>query len=284
MLTPPPSPPAEITLGTLVDRADAGAFTVNHSVYAPGQVLPSHTHDLAAATIVLRGAVMERVAGRRLECDRDRLLLRPAALVHSNVYGTSGATCVLVGVHNEWVATDPIARSVFESPRAASATAARPIGGRIRRELVLRDDASRLAIEGLVLELIALVARGFRPRRGALAPAWLRDVRDRLHEDAGASALRLHVVAREAGVHPVYLARAFREWFGCSPGEYLRQRRIESACASLAGTNHSITDIAMRAGFSSPSHFATAFHRAMGMTPSAYRAAFHDRSRRRLES
>jgi AraC family transcriptional regulator len=275
-----PQTPARITLGTLLDRADAGAFTVTRSVYAAGQVLPPHAHDVASATIVLHGGVTERVSGRRLDCGRDHLLLRPAAVVHSNIYGASGAECVIVGVHNEWVVTDPVARAVFDSPRAAPTAAARVVGGRIRRELATRDHASTLAIEGLVLELVALVARDLHGRRGSVVPAWLRDVRDRLHDDAGASALRLHDVAREAGVHPVYLARAFREWFGCSPGEYVRQRRIDGACAELADTDRSIAEIAMNAGFSSPSHFATMFRRLMGVTPSDFRSRRRDRSRR----
>jgi AraC family transcriptional regulator len=274
-----PPTPARITLGTLLDRTDAGAFTVTRSVYAPGQVLPSHAHDVASATIVLRGAVTERVAGRRLDGGREHLLLRPASVVHSNVYGTSGAECVIVGAHNEWVAMDPLARAVFAAPQAAPAAPARLIGRRIRRELAIRDQASALAIEGLVLELIALVARGLRGRRGRVAPAWLRDVRERLHEDAAATTLPLHVIAREAGVHPVYLARAFREWFGCSPGEYVRQRRLDVACARLADTDRSIAEIAMQAGFASPSHFATTFRRVMGVTPRDYRAAVRDRSR-----
>jgi AraC family transcriptional regulator len=274
-----PSTPARLTLGTLLDRTEAGAFTVTRSVYAPGQVLPSHAHDVASATIVLHGAVTERVAGRRFDCGTERLLLRPAAVVHSNVYGTSGAECLIVGVHEDWALTEPVARAVFDAPRAAPAAPARMLGRRIRRELAIRDDASTLVIEGLVLELIALVARGLGNRRGSIAPRWLRDVRDRLHEQSAVSGLRLHVVAREAGVHPVSLARAFRDWFGCSPGEYVRQRRIDAACAELMTTDRSLAEIAMSAGFASPSHFATTFRRLMGVSPSDYRAAVRGESR-----
>jgi AraC family transcriptional regulator len=96
-------------------------------------------------------------------------------------------------------------------------------------------------------------------------------VREQLHDDS-ATALRLHVIAQRAGVHPVHLTRAFRQCFGCSPGDYVRQRRIDRACVALTESDRSITTIALDAGFSSPSHFATAFRRATGMTPRDYRS------------
>jgi AraC family transcriptional regulator len=264
--------PTPLTLGTLLARIDAGAFTVTRSTYAPAQRLPAHSHELASVTVVLRGSVAERVEGRRFSCDRDRLLLRPAAVVHSNVYGDAGAECVIIGAKSDWVATDAIARAVFGAPTLALAPTSRVLGERMRRELGIGDAASTLAIEGLALELIASAARLLRDPRGRAAPPWLRAIQERLHDDY-ATTIRLHVVAHEAGVHPVYLTRAFRRCFGCSPGEYVRQRRIDWACEELSATSRSITEIALGAGFASPSHFATAFRRAVGVSPRDYRAA-----------
>jgi len=264
--------PTQLTLGALLARIDAGAFTVTQSTYAPAQHLPTHCHALASATVVLRGSVAERVEGRRFTCDRDRLLLRPAAIVHSNVYGDGGAECLIIGATSEWVATDAIARAVFSAPTLALLPTARVLGERMRRELGIGDAASALSIEGLALELIAAAARQLKDPRGWAAPAWLRAIRERLHDDH-ATTIRLHIVAREAGVHPVYLTRAFRRCFGCSPGEYVRHHRIERACEELATTDRSIAEIALGAGFASPSHFATAFRRAVGVSPRDYREA-----------
>jgi AraC family transcriptional regulator len=264
--------PSSLTLGTPLERVDAGAFTVTRSAYGAGQRLPSHAHELASATMVLRGSVVERVAGRRLECRDDRFLVRPAAVLHENVYGDLGAECVIVGARAEWVASDRVARGVFGTPSLATAGTPLAIARRMRRELGVGDDAATLAIEGLALELIAAAARQLHAPRVQSAPAWLRAVRERLHDDY-AKGIRLHVMAREAGVHPVHLTRAFRQCFGCSPGEYARQRRIDRACAELAESDRPIAAIALDAGFSSPSHFATAFRRTTSMTPRDYRTA-----------
>jgi AraC-like DNA-binding protein/quercetin dioxygenase-like cupin family protein len=262
-----------LTLGSPLDRVDTGTFTVTRSAYSAGQVLPAHTHESACATVVLRGVVKERVEGRRFECTQDRFLVRPAGVVHENAYGARGAECVIIGARRDWVASDRVARAVFDSPRTGSAAATLIVARRISRELRIGDHAATLAVEGLVLELIACASRQLddvagRPRR--VPPPWLRAVRARLHEEL-AQDVRLHAIAEDAGVHAVYLARAFRECFGCTPGEYVRQRRIDRACQRLAESTRSVAEVAVDAGFASPSHFATAFRRATGMTPRQYR-------------
>ena len=264
--------PARLTLGTALARLDVGAFTVTRSAYAPYQHLPRHAHESACATLVIRGDLSEHVAGRRFELERDRFLVRPAGEPHENRYGRAGAECVIVGVHPRWVAEDAVARSVFGQAGVANAAAVSLVARRMLRELTVGDGASRLAIEGLAMELIAAAARQLPDAIPRVAPAWLRAVRDALH-DAPESPTPLRVLAERARVHPVHLTRAFRRCYGCTPGEYVRQRRIDRACNELATSDRSIAEIALDAGFASPSHFATTFRRLTGLTPRDYRAA-----------
>src|SRR5215208_2712615 len=63
------------TLGSVLDRVDTGTFTVSRSTYTAGQFLSAHAHELACATVVMRGAVSERVGGRRFESTQDRFLV-----------------------------------------------------------------------------------------------------------------------------------------------------------------------------------------------------------------
>jgi AraC family transcriptional regulator len=282
---PSPQPPikrarsrpraAGLTLGTPLERVDAGDFTVTRTTYAPAQHLPRHAHEDACATIVLRGTLTERVAGRRFELGRESFLVRPAGEPHENRYGHHGAECVLVGLAPRWVSEDAVARSVFACPAATAAPAVTGVARRMRRELRVGDAAAILAIEGLALELIASAARQLEIGVRRSAPRWLRLVRDLLHDEP-TPVTRLDVLAQSAGVHPVHLTRAFRQFYGCTPGEYLRQRRIDRACVELAETDRSIAEIAYQAGFASPSHFATTFRRMTGTSPRAYRAAVRD--------
>jgi AraC family transcriptional regulator len=265
-----PPTTTHLTSGIPLERLDAGTFAITRSSYGPSQRIASHTHDYASATVVLRGSLTERVASKRYELSPDRCLFRPADVVHENAYGSRGAECLIIAAEPGWVASDRVARTVFGATAMASGTVALMVARRIRRELRMGDDAAAVAIEGLALELVANASRQLGQPRGQSKPKWLDVVRERLH-DEHAKPVRLHALARDAGVHPVYLARAFRQQFGCSPGEYLRQRRIDRASTELAETERSIAAIALDAGFSSPSHFATAFRAATGMSPRTYR-------------
>jgi AraC family transcriptional regulator len=132
------------------------------------------------------------------------------------------------------------------------------------------DVLSSLAIEGLVLEVLAHMIRHLVPSLGSRPPRWLKEAIDLLHAEF-TEPLSLEYVARAVGVHPVYLARVFRQRHQCTVGEYIRRLRIEYACRQLATSDTPLTDIAMAAGFADPSHFSKVFRRIMGLSPAAFR-------------
>ena len=98
-------------------------------------------------------------------------------------------------------------------------------------------------------------------------------------------------LARKAGLHPVYFARAFRRAFGCSPGDYLRQRRIDLAIAGLCGGTRPLAEVAGDCGFADQSHMSHSLQRAIGLSPLQLRrlsrlqvANLQERRRRRAQA
>ena len=69
-----------------------------------------------------------------------------------------------------------------------------------------------------------------------------------------------------------HFSRAFKQSMGMSPTNYIAERRIEGAKKLLQETELPISEIALRVGFSSQSHFTTSFRRVAGATPKAFRA------------
>ena len=132
------------------------------------------------------------------------------------------------------------------------------------------DTASPLAIEGLMLEMLAWGTRVSDLTRTTSGPPWLARAREVLHDDPAAS-IGLGALAREVGVHPVTLARAFRRAYGCSVGEYLRRLRIVEAAHRLEDSDLSLAEIAVAAGFADQSHFSNVFKQQTGFSPSAFR-------------
>jgi AraC family transcriptional regulator len=69
----------------------------------------------------------------------------------------------------------------------------------------------------------------------------------------------------------------FRQEYGCTLGDYLRNLRIGFASRRLATSSAPLAEIALAAGFADQSHFTKAFRRATGMTPVAWRRHFRSR-------
>jgi AraC-like DNA-binding protein len=85
---------------------------------------------------------------------------------------------------------------------------------------------------------------------------------------------RLVDVADEIGLAPRSLARRFEQEIGMTWRAALRRLRVLRAIEQLAGTERSVTEIAMDVGYSSLSAFQSAFRDLVGQTPTEYRSGF----------
>lgn len=99
--------------------------------------------------------------------------------------------------------------------------------------------------------------------------ARINHVRD-LIEYALDEDLSLARLAREAGISAHAFSAAFVRTCGITPHRYVLERRIERAKGMLRGEKLSVAEIALQTGFASQSHLATAFKRAVGVTPGEY--------------
>lgn len=93
----------------------------------------------------------------------------------------------------------------------------------------------------------------------------------RIIESDVSAPLTVAGLARSCGVTPEHLARQFRAEMGVTPLHWLQRRRAEVA-AELLVAGRPIAEAAARTGFANRFHFSRIFSRAMGASPSAYRA------------
>lgn len=68
-----------------------------------------------------------------------------------------------------------------------------------------------------------------------------------------------------------HFIRLFSAAYGKTPQQYLIDTRIRHSCALLKRTNLSVTEIAIRCGFSDANYFSRIFRRVTGFTPNSYR-------------
>jgi AraC family transcriptional regulator len=147
------------------------------------------------------------------------------------------------------------------------------LGLKLYKEFRMSDPDSSLIMEGLALEMLGETNRLLINEGESCVAPWLKRVHDQLHCNF-TEPLSVQALAMEAGVHPVYLNRAFRKHYGQSVGEYLRMLRIQFCATQLASSSMSIADISAAAGFYDQGHFSRIFKRLCGITPLKYRRFF----------
>jgi transcriptional regulator GlxA family with amidase domain len=74
-------------------------------------------------------------------------------------------------------------------------------------------------------------------------------------------------IAQLAGLSRRQLERLFKQYLGSLPSRYYLELRLQRARQLLLDTNYSIVQVGLMCGFSSGSHFSTAFGTLFGNTP-----------------
>src|SRR5690349_1446143 len=269
--------PQHIEPGITAHRTVTG-FSLKEFSQAPNCRLPWHEHEHASICFVVSGFYAERARGREQECASHSMVLKPAAEPHANVFGRSGGRCLLIEVLPGRHDTVEQFSKVTATPTLARSARLAALGHRLHDEFFEIDSASRLALEGLILEVVADASRAIANESGPGEPQWLRSARELLHDRLG-EAFTLSDVASAVGIHPAHLARTFRKRYGCTLGEYVRRLRIERASRDLVRSRVPVCEIALAAGFYDQSHFVKVFRRQTGMTPAEYRARVRSTTR-----
>lgn len=249
-------------------------FLVTEAVFPAHERLLPHVHDRATLAVMLEGCFDVSITQRVYACEPGSAVTEPAQERHGNVFGTAGARVVVIQPDPLAVAGLGACARLFEEVRYARRSPVCGHARRIARELRAPDSATPLAVEGLVLEMLALASRQDRRERPLRrAPPWLARARDELHARFR-DPPRIRELADAAGVHPDHLARAFRLRFGVPVGSYVRRLRLDWAATRLEVAEEPIARIALEAGFADQSHFTRAFKRYTGLTPAEYRHSF----------
>jgi AraC family transcriptional regulator len=109
---------------------------------------------------------------------------------------------------------------------------------------------------------------------GGLSSRRLRLVIEYIEDTLG-QPIRLRELAALTRISARHFERAFRQSIGSSPHGYVMNRRLHRARDLLISQPElPIEQIALRLGFSSSSHFSSAFRRQTGLTPTDFRKTF----------
>jgi AraC family transcriptional regulator len=257
-------------IGSVAVETDTPSFAFRRMrATVPARDVPRHSHDTAYFFLVLQGRYATEAAGTTDVCGPGSVIFNPTGTTHRDHFVDGDGEFVAISI--------PAALERQITPAIASATVLhgpdlQSTARLIAAGLETTADDSVFLLESLGLQIIAAAI----PPGNATQhepPAWLARLREQLQGQAG-QALSIAALAASAGVHPVHLARVFRQYVGCSPGEYRRRWRVEHARRQLTASSRSLAHIAFDAGYYDQSQFANAFRRMTGMSPRAYRRRF----------
>lgn len=190
------------------------------------------------------------------------MIYHAAGAAHENDIGPAGMVGLNISFDLKWLEKSELPnltdRSgwVLEKP-LAKANALHLLAG--------LSGAANSDIENVSTELLELMdsCKGAHDR---VPPGWLKRARERI-ESEYAEQLSLTAVARDVGVHPVYLARAFRLHYRRSFTSYLQEVRVLKAIA-LASAGMSLGEAAAACGFCDQAYLSRIVRARFGVTPS----------------
>jgi AraC family transcriptional regulator len=236
--------PSEVLLETHV-----AGNTVTVVRYAPFQELETHAHGEEGLTVVLQGTFLEESQRGTLVAEAGTIATRPYGMAHTNRFGSDGAVILAVIPDR-----DRFVERIKEWGRSDV-----PAAFRAGLRLVARD-------EDALPELLAAIGPGAYADRMAA-------VRARRLLDDPEQHLTVSALARSLSVHPIHLARQFRQTYGVSVREYRTIQLVRRATRLVLGTKTPLSQIAHECGFADHSHMCRAFRRVAGWSPSRLRAS-----------
>jgi AraC family transcriptional regulator len=225
-------------------------------VYSPGVRQRRHSHDYHNVTLITDGQIDESSERGEYRGGPSSVVLKAAGCEHETRIGGRGARTLTIEFDSSaW----PIAPHTWWWSEEIDVVRS---GLALQRAVRQHEDIARLSDD-----FVATVIESSREKE---MPAWIGEIKavldQRFHDSISFEAL-----ARDIGLHPVYVSRAFRRHVGTSMTDYVRALRLREARHLLAASGWNIAAIAGQTGFSDSSHLCRTFSDLLQMTPKTYR-------------
>jgi AraC family transcriptional regulator len=233
---------------------------------SPSRDVPTHSHSDAHFVLVTSGQYVSSARGSAKR--NTTLVYNPPGTTHRDHFWQGTGSFFTISLSGpkltESVDTPLCPGATFlKSDRAPGLALA------LLMECARWNSTSRLKAESLCVELLA-EASDSSPSPTRMPPRWLRTACE-LIQDCPCDTPAIRDVAKTVGVHTTHLARVFRTFLGCTPGDLLRARRLNLAATALMNSTRALTEIAFDSGYSDQAQFTKAFCRLYGAPPGAYR-------------
>lgn len=255
--------PERLWTGTILARDDSGFSVLSADRFrGPRRSGPSTAHDYWELVVVLGGAG-ELVSAAPQSLSRSDVVLIPPGVAHNEVAPDMLDT-VWVALRSDRLRRGGGIQSVRDDELCR-------LGEELWMQAAVRAEHSGGELDGLALTLLGRFLRrisdGSASPSGDLVDQAVRWLHQHLDRQVRIADLAAHLHISEPHLHRLFKGRTKR-----SPMAFLNSLRIERAAHLLRHTALTSARIATLTGFDDPLYFSKAFTRAIGTSPSRFRA------------
>lgn len=243
-------------------------LTITETEYPAPVAVPWHYHENPHFTFFMKGHVLEANKKHDCHCIPGSLIFHHCQDAHYDTKHSDYMHYFHVEFENKWFNTHELDISDFEGHHFFNHSPLKVLFQRIYQEVRIRDTASPVAIEGLLLQAFSQISRQSQKIKSG-TPEWIKKLKEFIHDNCSRP-MSLELLSRESGKTPVYLSQVFPKYFNATFGQYIRKARIDKATALLSDSHLPLAIIAYETGFSDQSHFIRCFKQIHGMTPTQY--------------
>jgi len=239
-------------------------FKLSVTSYEKDSQVEKHYHENNYLSILVAGHYTETSCKDESLVISGDILYRPKDYTHQNLFTHAGGTCFNIEFKPDW-------EKYFDHRLRLPAHYTHFKAGSFPGLYRLLTNFNSHRCEDLYLE--TLCDWYFRLNRVHITKGvlpWMDKVSTILEQELD-SFHSLASLSERVFVHPVYLARAFKERKGITIGEYQLHLKLSNAVSLLLNSSLSMSAIAFRNGFFDDAHFIRSFKSAYGLSPSRFR-------------
>jgi AraC-like DNA-binding protein len=239
------------------------SFKLNITAYQPQTNIHEHYHENAYLSLLINGSYEEVNRKTSSGIMPGEVLFRPAGYHHANHFH-EGGRCLNIEFKKDGLQQLELQTAL---PGKMMVYKAGTFDYLYRLLYFFSQDPGIFLPEEYILSWLSEYTADTIPVR----LPWLPKVKAILENEFDTHHTIKSIGAR-VFVHPIYLARAFKEREGITIGEYQLKMRVRKAMALIFTTTLPVADIAFTAGFSDASHLVRSFRFFYLATPRRFRA------------
>ncbi len=238
-------------------------FKINITQYDACSEIRTHAHQNAYLSLLICGNYCETNGRSSTQVNTGEVIFRPAGYDHSNQFLSTGGRCLNIELKKALLDRYDLDGNLPDSVKLYST------GSFVYLYKLLyqfnKQDGVEMSAEYILHWLVQESEISVVQRM-----PWLSKVKAILESEFDVHHTIQSLAAR-VFVHPVYLARAFRQRTGVTVGEYQQKMKLKKATELLFRCDDSIGQVAFESGFTDAAHLIRTFRQWYNFTPSRFR-------------